>query len=299
MRGPAFEPELIEAVRTIGAATFDFSRQVAVMAIVNRTPDSFHDRGATFGLEQAVQAALSSVEDGADWVDIGGMPWGLAGRSVTEAEEIDRVVPLVAALRAESDVVISADTFRPEVARLAIEAGADVINDVSGLHYPELADLVAETGTTLVIAHSLLFPLLTPAARGSYGDVTVEVADFLRKKVELALNRGVKPSQLVVDPGHDLNKSVHHSLELTRRLDEIAALGHPTLVAVSNKHFIGDTLDAGQRDRKEGTLAALVMCVLQGARIVRVHDVKATVAAVRMTEALLGWRQPANPRHNV
>jgi dihydropteroate synthase len=149
-----------------------------------------------------------------------------------------------------------------------------------------------------VITHSLAAPrTLWPSPR--YGDVTLEVAEFLRERVAIALERGVRPDQIIIDPGHDLNKNTLHSLELTRRLDEIAAIGYPVLAAVSNKDFIGETLDAKQPDRLAGTLAAVVFCVLHGARVVRVHDVRATVDAVRMTEAMLGWREPVYTRHNV
>jgi dihydropteroate synthase len=295
----AYVPQLIEPVRTIGARSFDFSGQVAIMAIVNRTPDSFHDRGATFALDQAVAAVERAVAHGADWVDIGGVPFGTDAPDVSEADEIDRVIEVVAAARARSDVVISVDTFRTEVARRAIAAGADVINDTSGLYDPELASLAAATGATLVITHSLASPPRTRVLRPSYADVAGEVSAFLASRVELALDRGVKPAQIIIDPGHDLNKNTVHTLELTRRLTEITGLGYPTLVALSNKDFIGETLDRPQHERAEGSLASAVFCVLLGARIVRVHDVPATVAAIRMTEALLGWRAPLVARHNV
>jgi dihydropteroate synthase len=283
----------------IGRREFDFARRVAVMAIVNRTPDSFHDRGRTFALDAAVAAVRSAVADGADWVDIGGVPFGLHAGEVTAAEELDRVVPVVAAVRADSDVVISVDTYRAEVAEAALAAGADVINDTSGLYDPGLADLVARTGATLVITHSLASPPRTPVPRPTYGDVVAEVRTFLANRVALALARGVAPEQLIVDPGHDLNKNTYHSLELTRRLDEIASLGYPLLAAVSHKDFIGETLDAPQDQRMEGTIAALTVCILRGARIVRVHNVAAAVRAVRMTEAILGWHPPAYARHNM
>ncbi len=294
-----FVPDLISPRRRIGARTFDFDRQVAIMAIVNRTPDSFHDRGATYALETAVRAVTAAVADGADWVDIGGVPFGTHGREVTEAEEIERVLPVVKAARDASDVVISVDTYRTEVALQALAAGADVVNDTSGLHDPELAEVIAESGATLVITHSLASPPRTPVPRPTYADVTGEVAAFLTSRVELAVSRGVRPEQIVVDPGHDLNKNTYHTLELTRRLREITALRYPTLVALSNKDFIGETLDRPQHERLEGSLAAAVFCILQGARIVRVHDVRATVAAVRMTEAMLGWRPPLTARHNL
>jgi dihydropteroate synthase len=294
-----FDPELINPRRTIGSRTFDFAREVAVMAIVNRTPNSFHDSGRTYPLDKAVGAVRAAVADGADWVDVGGVPFGTDAAEVSAAEEADRVIPVVRAARAASDVVISVDTYRTEVAREAIAAGADVINDTSGLHDPALADLVAGTGTTLVITHSLASPPRTAVPRPAYSDVVAEVAAFLADRATFAIGRGVPADRIIVDPGHDLNKNTYHSLELTRRLRGITGLGYPTLVAVSNKDFIGETLDAPRDRRLPGTLAALVVCVLHGARVVRVHDVPAAVSAVRMTEAILGRRPPAYARHNL
>jgi dihydropteroate synthase len=281
--------------RVVAGRSYDFSRRVAVMAIVNRTPDSFHDRGRTFALDHAVQAVRAAAEAGADWIDIGGVPFA-PGPEVSATEELDRVLPVVEVAR--DLAVVSVDTYRPEVAEAVIEAGAGVINDTSGLRDPAMADAVAGTAATLVITHSLAAPrTLHPSP--SYGDVTAEVVAFLRQRIDLAQSRGVRPEQIVVDPGHDLNKNTYHSLELTRRLDEVAALGYPTLAAVSNKDFIGETLDAAQPDRLAGTLAAVVFCILRGARIVRVHDVAAAVDAVRMTEAMLGFRRPVSVRHNM
>jgi dihydropteroate synthase len=285
----------LSRTRVIGGRTFDFSRQVAVMAIVNRTPDSFHDRGSTFALEKALAAVGAAAGAGADWIDVGGVPFA-PGPEVSAAEELDRVLPVVEAAR--SRAVVSVDTFRPEVAAEVIKAGAGVVNDTSGLRDPAMADVVAGTAAQLVITHSLAAPR-TLWPRPQYRDVTAEVSAFLRERVALALSRGVRPDQLIIDPGHDLNKNTTHSLEVTRRLGEIAAIGYPMLAAVSNKDFIGETLDAAQHDRLAGTIAAVVFCILHGARIVRVHDVRATVDAVRMTEAILGWREPAHLRHNM
>jgi len=281
--------------RVIGGRSFDFSQRVVVMAIVNRTPDSFHDRGRTFALEKATEAVRAAAGAGADWIDIGGVPFA-PGPEVSAAEELDRVLPVVEA--AQGLAVVSVDTFRPEVARAVIKAGAGVINDTSGLRDPAMADVVAGTGAALVITHSLA-PPRTPHPSPQYADVVAEVRDFLRERVELALSRGVRPNQIIIDPGPDLNKNTLHSLELTRRLDEIAALGYPLLAAVSNKDFIGETLDADQPDRLIGTIAAVVFAIVRGARIVRVHDVAAAVDAVRMTEAMLGLRAPAYLRHNI
>jgi len=289
-------PRLDVPVRRLNGRDFDFDREVAVMAVINRTPDSFYDRGATFALDSAVTAARQAVADGADWVDIGGAKFA-PGPPVPVAEEIERVVPVVAALQG-AGVVISVDTFDPDVARASIDAGAHVINDTTGVHDPRMAEVVADSDATLVITHSLARPR-TPYPAPQYDDVVREVAGFLQARVERALAHGVPAARLIIDPGHDLNKNTRHSLELTRRLGEITALGLPTLVAVSNKDFIGETLNRDRDSRVEGTLAAAVFCILQGARIVRVHNVSAAVDAVRMTEAILGWREPAYLRHNL
>ncbi|MEN3356954.1 MAG: dihydropteroate synthase [Mycobacteriales bacterium] len=296
---PAVRPELgSSGARQIGARRFDFHRRVAVMAIVNRTRDSFFDRGRTFDLAPALAAVDRALDGGADWIDIGGVPFSPTSEEVDTAEEIRRVVPVVAAARARSDAVISVDTFRVEVARAAVEAGATAINDTSGLRDPAIADLAAATGAALVITHSKAAPReLLP--RPAYADVVGEVRAFLADRAAVAVARGVRPEQVIVDPGHDLNKNTFHSLELTRRLAEFADLGFPLLASVSNKDFIGETLGLPNSDLREGTVAALVLCVLGGARIVRVHDVATAARAVRMVEAVLGWREPVEARHNL
>lgn len=282
--------------RRMGTRTFDFSREVAVMAIINRTPDSFFDQGSTFELDRAVDAAIAAADDGADIVDVGGVPFG-RGPAVSADEELDRVLPLVEAIHAASEVVISVDTNRACVARRCIEAGARVVNDTSGLYDPEMATVLASSAATLVLTHSLAPPRSEPP-RPHYDDVTTEVVAFLRDRIDRAVAAGVLLDRLIVDPGHDLNKNTCHSLELTRRLEEIVAIGLPTLVAVSNKDFIGETLDRQRDKRLSGSLAVAVICIIKGARIVRMHDVPAAVAAVRMTEAVLGFRRPAYLRHN-
>jgi dihydropteroate synthase len=271
---------------------------VAVMAIVNRTPDSFFDRGRTFALDAAVAAALRAVEEGADWVDVGGVPFSPDTPPVDLSEELGRVLPVVEAVRSVCDVVISVDTTRPEVAAACIAAGADVVNDTFGLRDESMAEVVAGTGASVVVAHSLAAPH-AHHPRPEYGDVVAEVAAFLRGRVDQALRQGIAPDRIVIDPGHDLNKNTLHSLELTRRLEEITAIGPPTLVALSRKDFVGETLGRARKDRLAGSLAAAALCVAKGARVVRTHDVAATVDAVRLTEAVLGLREPAAElRHN-
>jgi dihydropteroate synthase len=283
--------------RTFGRRTFDFGQQVAVMAIVNRTPDSFYDRGATFGFEAALAAAERAVAEGADWVDIGGVKAG-PGPPVDEAEELDRVLPLVAAVRERTDAVVSVDTFRATVARRALAAGADVVNDPSGLRDPAVAEAAAEAGAGLIVMHTGGPPRTRPH-RAAYDDVVAEVRAFLLDRAALARRHGVPAERLVIDPGHDFHKNTFHSLELTRRLEELTGLGYPLLVACSNKDFVGETLDLPLDERLEGSLAAAVVSVLKGADLVRVHQVGPTVRAVRMTEAILGRRPPAATRRGL
>ncbi len=293
-----FLPSLRAPVRTIGRRRFDFDRQIVVMGIVNRTPDSFYDQGATYAFDRAVEAALSAARAGAGWVDVGGVPFSPDTPEVSEAEEIDRVVPVVAAIAAASDVAISVDTFRPRVAELCLRAGAAVINDTTGLRDPDLAAVVAEHRATVVITHSRAearqhFP------RPTYADVVDEVKAFLADRIEHAQEQGIDDSMIVIDPGHDLNKNTRHSLELTRRLGEIAALGLPLLAAVSNKDFVGEATGLDRPHRLAPSLAAATVCVLNGARLLRMHDVAASVAAATMLENILGFREPVYERHNV
>lgn len=283
--------------RVIGGRVFDFDRQVAVMAVINRTPDSFFDHGATFALDRAVESALRAAQLGADWVDIGGVPFG-RGPAVSLQEEIDRVVPVVEAITAaDAGVVISVDTNDADVADAAIAAGAAVINDTSGLGDERMAGVVAGGDAQIVITHSVGPPRAEkPAAH--YDDVVAEVRGFLLERVARAEAAGIPRERIIIDPGHDLDKNTLHTLELTRRLDEIAAIGLPLLAAVSNKDFIGESIDRPQGERLAGSLAAMTACILAGARIVRMHDVAATIDAVRMTEAILGMRAPVRLEHN-
>lgn len=297
--GPVvYLPPLRHPRVTWGGWSTDFSTRVHTMGIVNRTPDSFFDGGATYALERAVGAVVAAAEAGADWVDVGGVPFSPDALDVGVDEELDRVVPVVAGARAWTDVVLSVDTSRPEVARRAIEAGALVVNDTSGLRDPELADVVAAADAALVITHSLA-PPGTHLRRPRYDDVVDEVKAFLAGRVQLACDRGVAEGRIVLDPGHDLNKNTRHSLELTRRLPEIADLGLPLLAAVSNKDFVGESTGLARSARLVPSVVTAAACVLGGARILRMHDVAASVATARMLEAVLGLREPTGLRHNV
>lgn len=264
-----------------------------VMAIVNRTPDSFYDRGATFADDDALRRADRVVGEGADILDIGGVKAG-PGPEVDEAEETRRVVPFVAALRERfPDVVLSVDTWRSGVARRACEAGADLVNDTWAGHDPELAPVAAAQGAGLVCSHTGGAVPRTRPYRVGYTDVVADVIAELSRAADAALAAGVSPDGILVDPTHDFGKNTFHGLELLRRTDEIVALGHPVLMALSNKDFIGETLDAGVDDRHEGTLACTALAAWAGARVFRTHDVLATRRTVEMVASVRGERPPA------
>lgn len=291
-------PILGDPHRVIGQRTFDFSHEIAVMAIINRTRDSFYDRGETFTFDAAVQKTERALQGGADWIDIGAVPFSPRAASVSEDEEIERVVPLIERIRPRTNAVLSVDTFRSAVAERALAVGADVINDTSGLSDPRMADVIAEAGACVVVTHSKAQPK-EELRRPAYDDVVVEVRDYLVHRGNYAQARGIPAEKIIIDPGHDLNKNTEHSLELTRRLSELNSLGYPLLVSVSNKDFIAETLNMPFDQLTPGTVAALVVCILQGARILRVHDVHAAVSAATVVAAMLGWIPPLAPRHNL
>ncbi len=261
------------------------------MAVVNRTPDSFVVAHPDLG--RAVEHALAAVAAGADIVDVGGVKAG-PGPVVDVAEELRRVVPLVEALRAACDVPISVDTTRAEVACRALAAGADLVNDVSGLHDPALAaEVAASPGAGLVVMHAGGQLRGRPHRASHPPDVVAVVRRELLRLVARARAAGVPADGLIVDPGHDFGKNTLHSLELTRRIAELCDLGHPVLVALSRKDFLGEALGGvGVDGRVEASLAAAVLAVAGGARIVRVHDVAPTVRALRAAEVILGLRPP-------
>lgn len=278
----------------------DTSRRVLVMGIVNRTQDSFFDEGRTWELEQAVSAGLRAAEEGADIVDVGGVKFA-PGDPLDPAEEAARVVPVIERLRRElpGEVLLSVDTFHASVARAALEVGADLINDTTGLSDPRMAEGVARAGASLVLTHSVAEPR-RPFPRPRYEDVVEEVRDFLAARLERALEAGIARERIVLDPGPDLNKNTQQTLEVLRDWGEYAALGLPLLAALSRKDFVGESLGLPKEERLAGSLAAAAWTIRLGARILRVHDVRETVRMVRMLEVLAGWREPAGPLvHNV
>jgi dihydropteroate synthase len=269
------------------------------MAVVNRTPDSFYDRGATYAFEAALAAADRAVAEGAAVVDIGGVKAG-PGQEVDAAEELARTADLVTAVRERHpDVVISVDTWRSEVARELVAAGADLLNDTWGGPDPDLAVVAAETGAGLVCAHAGGLPPRTRPHRVAYDDVVADVVARTTALAERAVGLGVRPDGILVDPAHDFGKNTRHSLAVTRRLGELVATGWPVLVAVSNKDFLGEVLDVGVDDRAEATLAATAVCAWLGARMVRAHDVRATRRVLDVVASVRGDREPAVARRGL
>jgi dihydropteroate synthase len=267
--------------------------QLLVMAIVNRTPDSFFDAGETWDESVAMDRVHQVIAEGADIVDVGGVP-AAPGRNVDVDEEIRRIVSFIAAIRsAYPDVVISADTWRHEVARQACEAGADLINDSWGGWDGKLAAVAAECGAGLVCAHAGGLPPRTRPFRVSYADVMTDVLDRTQGLAAQAVAAGVDPASVVIDAAHDFGKNTWHSLEVTRRLQEMTATGWPVLVSVSRKDFIGEALNLPIQERLAGTLATTTVCAWLGARIFRAHDVAKTRQALDMVSVIRGDRPPA------
>lgn len=267
--------------------------RAAVMAIVNRTPDSFYDRGATFTDQAAMAAVHRAVNEGADIVDIGGVKAG-PGEDVGVAEEIRRVVPFIRAVReCYPDLLISVDTWRHEVAQPAIEAGADIINDTWGGADPRLAEVAAEYRCGMVCTHTGGARPRTRPHRVHYADVVRDVVADLTAQASRLVRLGVPRQAILIDPAHDFGKNTWHGLELLRRCDELVATGWPVLMALSNKDFIGETLNAGVDDRVDGTLAATAIAAWAKVRVFRVHQVRQTRRVLEMVASIAGIRPPA------
>ncbi len=270
-----------------------------VMAIVNRTPDSFYDKGATFSDDAALEAVARAVDEGAGIVDIGGVKAG-PGVEVDADEEIRRTASLVAAIRTRFDVAISVDTWRAEVGRVVCAEGADLLNDAWGGHDPDLAGVAAEYDVGLVCTHTGGATPRTRPHRVEYDDVVADIVARTVAEAERAVSLGVARESVLVDPGHDFGKSTRHSLEATRRIPELVATGWPVLVSLSRKDFVGETLDvAAPADRLVGTLATTAVSAWLGARVYRAHDVAATRQTLDMVASIQGARPPAVARRGL
>jgi dihydropteroate synthase len=269
------------------------AHDLAVMAIVNATPDSFYDRGRTFGTEKSLDRVSEVLAEGADIVDIGGIK-AAPGGTVEAAEELDRVLPVVEGARSRHpDAVISVDTWRAEVADAVCRAGADVVNDAWGGVDPDLAATVASHGAGLVCTHAGRQTPRTRPHRVWYDDVVGETTTYLLDLAESAVAAGVRRDGIVIDPAHDFGKNSRHSLALTRATGVLADTGWPVLMSMSRKDFVGEVLDLPPDDRLEGTLAATAVAAWLGARIFRAHDVTATKRVLATVAAIRGDRDLA------
>lgn len=284
---------------------FQWGTRTYVMGIINVTPDSFSGDGVAVGtgeklVERAVEQAHRFVEQGADILDIGGESTRPGSKPVTADEEVSRLIPAIQAIRSEiGDVVISADTYRADVAELALDAGANWVNDVWGLRMdPDMAGLIARRGCPIVIMHNRSKPkdVAQETRLGgryvgvTYGDLLGDIEAELIEQIAVALNAGVRHEQIIIDPGIGFGKTVEQNLELLDRLGELKTLGYPILSGPSRKSFIGYTLDLPPDKRMEGTAAAVAISIDRGADIVRVHDVAEIVRVARMTDAIVRRR---------
>jgi dihydropteroate synthase len=280
------------AVRAVDL-TLELGERPWLMGIVNASPDSFSDGGLYASRDAQLELARALLAAGADILDVGGESASTGRPPVDEGQEIERVVPLVQLLAGELGALVSCDTYKPAVARAAIAAGARIVNDVSGLRDPELADVCAQTGAALVIMHTRAVPRERLQDHDLYGDVTAEVLAFLRERVAVALAHGVAPEQLILDPGPDFAKTPAQTIRVLRDLAQLHELGRPLLMAISRKDFIGALTGRAPRARLAGTLATLAYGVEQGAHIFRIHDVAAAVDYLAVRAALAGESEPS------
>jgi dihydropteroate synthase len=260
----------------------------SLMGIVNATPDSFSDDGHRQTLDERVELARSLLSQGAELIDIGGES-GVTNRpAVAAEEEIARVVPLLERVVGELGARVSVDTYKPQVARAAVAAGASIVNDVSGLRDPALADVCADTGAGLVIMHTIAPPKQRHHDRSLDGRIVDDVRRFLEGRIELALGRGVAFEQLILDPGPDFSKTPAQSIQVLGALAQLHALERPILLAVSRKDFVGALTGRGPRERLAGTLAAVGHGVEAGAHVLRLHDIAAAADFLTVRAALRG-----------
>ncbi|MFF4312096.1 dihydropteroate synthase [Streptomyces sp. NPDC001507] len=270
-----------------------------IMAIVNRTPDSFYDQGATFRDEPALARVEQAVAEGAAIVDVGGVKAG-PGEEVGAEEEARRVVGFVAEVRSRfPDVVISVDTWRASVAEAACEAGADLLNDAWGGVDPRLAEVAARYRVGLVCTHAGGAEPRTRPHRVTYDDVVADILRVTLGLAERAVALGVPRESVLIDPGHDFGKNTRHSLEATRRLGELVETGWPVLVSLSNKDFVGETLDRPLKGRLIGTLATTAVSAWLGAQVYRVHEVAETRQVLDMVASIAGHRPPTVARRGL
>ncbi|HTW42800.1 MAG TPA: dihydropteroate synthase [Solirubrobacteraceae bacterium] len=277
----------------VGEPRIEPTRRPLLMGIVNASPDSFSDGGLHAGLDAQVALAAQLLAAGADIIDVGGESASTGVPPVAVEQELALVVPLIERIAGELGALVSVDTYKPAVAGAAIAAGARIVNDVSGLRDPQLADVCAQTGAALVLMHTRAAPRRRLQDPDLYADVTGEVLAFLRERIELACAHGVAHEQLIVDPGPDFAKTPAQTIQLLAEVERLHALKRPLLMAISRKDFIGALTARPPRERGAGTLAALAHGVEHGAHIFRVHDVAAAADYLAVRAALAGKREPS------
>jgi len=271
-----------------GRFTFSLSRPL-IMGIVNVTPDSFSDGGHFLDAKQAIERGLLLIEQGADLLDIGGESTRPGAASVPEKEELARVLPVLAGLR-DNGVALSIDTQKPGVMRAAIDAGADMVNDVNALQLPGAVAAVASSGVAVCLMHKQGDPQ-TMQQLPMYYDVVAEVRAFLQARLDAAQAAGIARERLVIDPGFGFGKNLEHNVALLKQFDVLTDLGVPVLAGLSRKAMLGKIADLEMHERVHASVAAVVLAVMKGAKIVRVHDVKATRDALAIVNAVEGWHE--------
>jgi dihydropteroate synthase len=271
---------------TVGRQKFNLDRDVIVMGILNVTPDSFYDGGYYFEKEKAYKRVETLVSEGADIIDVGGMSTRPGSLPVDIEDEIKRIIPVIKYINKNHDILISADTYRSETALRAIAVGANMINDISGLSMDKtMADVVSKSDVSLVIMHIKGTPE-NMQENPEYENVIDEIYDYLEDKTNTAVESGIKPGKIIVDPGIGFGKTNEHNLKIINKVREFKMLGYPVLIGVSRKSFIGNVLDLPVEERLEGSIAASVCSVIGGVNILRVHDVKETIRAVKIAKRI-------------
>lgn len=264
------------------------NREPLIMGILNVTPDSFSDGGKYNNSQKAIDRASKMEDEGADIIDIGGESTRPGAEQVDIKEELNRVIPVIEGVRQNSNIIISIDTYKSVVADKAISAGANIINDVSGLRFDNnMAHIASEAKVPIIVMHMLGNPQ-NMQNDPFYSNLMEELITFFKERVEVLISNGINPKNIILDPGIGFGKTVEHNFTIIRELNRIVDLGFPVLIGPSRKSFIGNTLNLPPEDRIEGTAAAVTAAIMNGSRIVRVHDVKEMLRVVKVTEKLCG-----------
>lgn len=267
-----------------GSIEYDLSKRTFVMGILNVTPDSFSDGGKYFSTQNAIDRALEMIDQGADFIDVGGESTRPGSVPISAEEELKRVLPVIEGLANKTTIPISIDTTKSKVAEKALQIGAVIVNDISALNFdPQIIDVIAHHQASVVLMHIKGTPK-NMQHNPEYNDVMSEILEYLKKSIQIAKTKGV--NQIIVDPGIGFGKKLEHNIEIFKRLSELKSLGYPILVGPSRKSFIGQILDLPVDQRLEGTAAAVAVSVMRGASIVRVHDIKEIKRVVKIIDAL-------------